>query len=167
MARKSKGQLEPVQLDEFIAATISKIVNGVVDAQRAVHMTGASVNPKAPRARATDGSVERGTGGLIQRVDFDVAVSAAKYKDEKTVLNVVGGPIGTGAAAKAAAEKANFSRISFSVDLALPPHWNIPAEKLGTLRDNQSGRITPPDPEAPDEGEETEKPAEEKGKGKK
>ena len=154
MARKAKPQIEPIQLDDFISATLTHIVNGVIHAQRNVHMTGASVNPKAPQARATEELIERGTGAVIRRVDFDVAVSGSKVKDGEAILTVVGGNTGGGTQAKAQAEKILSSRVRFGIDVALPPHWNVPAEKLGTLRDNQSHRVTPPEPKEEAEGEE-------------
>jgi hypothetical protein len=164
MARKAKPQIEPIQLQDFIAATLSHIVNGVIEAQKSVHMTGASVNPKAPQARATEERIERGTGVLIRRVDFDVALSGSKIKDGDAILTVVGGNAGSGTQAKAEAQKPASSRVRFGIDVALPPHWNVPAGKLGTLRDNQSHRVTPPEPE--EEEEEGEEKAEEEGKGK-
>jgi hypothetical protein len=60
-------------------------------------------------------------GGLpIQKVDFDVAVTAAEKTGTKGTIGVVMGAIGLGSQGESANSKTNDSRIKFSVPIALP-----------------------------------------------
>ncbi len=61
-------------------------------------------------------------GGVIQSVDFDVAVTAIEGADAKGGINVVSGIYSSGAHGKSSELNQSISRIKFKVPISLPKH---------------------------------------------
>ena len=103
-----------MELKDFIAETLSQIIEGVRIAQSTED--GANVNAAMSGAEFGGHLVNVGTYGVATRVDFDVAVTAESKGGAGAKLNVFG--VGAEGGASHTAGSAN--RINFSVPVRLP-----------------------------------------------
>ncbi|WP_024898079.1 trypco2 family protein [Brucella rhizosphaerae] len=103
-----------MELKEFIAETLSQIIDGVKIAQS--RQDGSNVNAGMAGADFGGHLVNVGTYGVATRVDFDVSVTAETKGGAGIKLSVFG--IGAEGGAGHTAAAAN--RISFSVPVRLP-----------------------------------------------
>lgn len=103
-----------MELQDFVAETLSQIIEGVRIAQK--REGGSNVNAAMAGAVFGGNIVNVGTYGVATRVDFDVSVSAETKGGAGAKLTVFG--IGAGGGAEHVAGSAN--RISFSVPVRLP-----------------------------------------------
>lgn len=103
-----------MELRDFIAETLSQIVDGVRKAQSGE--MGTNVNAQMATADFGGHLVNMGTYGVATRVDFDVSISAESSGNAGAKLTVFGVGVGGGADHKAASA----NRISFSVPVRLP-----------------------------------------------
>lgn len=103
-----------MELKDFVAETLSQIVEGVRIAQK--REDGANVNAAMAGAEFGGHLVNVGTYGVATRVDFDVSVTAETKGGAGAKLSVFG--VGVEGGAGHTAGSAN--RISFSVPVRLP-----------------------------------------------
>lgn len=103
-----------MELKDFIAETLSQIIDGVRIAQSREH--GDNINASMIGTHYGGHLVNSGAKGVATRVDFDVSVSAETKGGAGGKLTVFG--IGAEAGANHTAASAN--RISFSVPVRLP-----------------------------------------------
>lgn len=103
-----------MELKEFIAETLSQIIDGVKLAQD--KEGGSNVNAAMAGAAQGGNLLNGGTYGVGTRVDFDVSVTAESKGGAGAKLSVFG--VGVEGGAGHTAGSAN--RISFSVPLRLP-----------------------------------------------
>ncbi len=103
-----------MELKDFVAETLSQIVEGVQIAQK--REDGTNVNAAMAGAEFGGHLVNVGTYGVATRVDFDVSVTAETKGGAGAKLSVFG--IGAEGGAGHTAGSAN--RISFSVPVRLP-----------------------------------------------
>lgn len=96
-----------MDLKTFVSATLTQIIEGVLNAQSELSIQGASVNPGP-------------TGGGWQVVEFDVAISATEGTETKAGIGVVSALLNAGASGKSNQEASAFSRVKFSVPVKLP-----------------------------------------------
>jgi hypothetical protein len=99
---------EPLQLRDFVAETIKQVIDGVAIAQE--HATGknAIVNPS-------------GSGGTpIQKISFDIAVTAAKGTKTQGGVAVFAGAFGLGSKGQSEKASETVNRIQFSVPISYP-----------------------------------------------
>lgn len=103
-----------MELKEFIAETLSQIVEGVQIAQS--RDNGKNVNAAMAGADFGGHLVNVGTYGVATRVDFDVAVTAETKGGAGAKLSV----FGIGAEGGAAHTAGTANRIGFSIPVRLP-----------------------------------------------
>lgn len=103
-----------MELKEFVAETLSQIVEGVRLAQ--AREDGSNINAAMSGAEYGGHLVNVGTYGVATRVDFDVSVTAETKGGAGAKLSVFG--VGVEGGAGHTAGSAN--RISFSVPVRLP-----------------------------------------------
>ncbi|MBO6892852.1 MAG: hypothetical protein JJ866_12995 [Roseibium sp.] len=103
-----------MELKEFVAETLTQIIDGVKEAQ--AREDGPNVNAAMSGAEFGGNLVNVGTYGVATRVDFDVAVTAESKGGAGAKLSVFG--VGVEGGAGHTAGTAN--RISFSVPVRLP-----------------------------------------------
>jgi hypothetical protein len=111
-----------MDLKEFVAETLTQIIDGVKEAQRRTEaVEGTSVNPhlSAPPELARYGILNAG-GNVAQVIQFDVALTAMEGTGTKGGIGVVAGVFNLGSAGQSQTENSSVSRVKFSVPLALP-----------------------------------------------
>jgi hypothetical protein len=114
---------ESMDLRTFVAEAITQIVQGVVDAQRAVESTGARVNPHGLGRFGTPAdALFVGPGNVpVKSVTFDVAVTLDKTDSKKGRIGVAA-VIGAGVEGGIDTRNQVVNRLTFSVPLMLPIH---------------------------------------------
>lgn len=116
-----------MDLKEFVSETIVEIIEGISDAQKRLEGSGAKVSPSINKlftAAQTGGTnmalgYAKG-GGLIQMVDFDVAVTAVEGTETKGGIGVVAGIFALGSQGKSTESNQSISRIQFKVPVCFP-----------------------------------------------
>lgn len=103
-----------MELKEFIAETLSQIIEGVKIAQE--YENGDNVNASMAGADFGGHLINVGTYGVATRVDFDVSVTAETKGGAGAKLTVFGVGVDGGVGHTAASA----NRISFSVPVRLP-----------------------------------------------
>lgn len=98
-----------MQLEDFVAESLRQVVAGVKRAQETTGGLGGIVNPQS-----------KGYAPGINRIDFDVAVTAVEEAGTKGGIGILGGVVGLGAQGESNASNTTASRIKFSVAVALP-----------------------------------------------
>jgi len=118
-----------MELKQFVAQTLTQITEGVIEAQKNLHPTGARVNPRmrqllpqGEKNYASIGWAQSEGGNPVLMVSFDVAVTASEETKTKGGIGVVTGVLSLGSSG--ATDKGNTaaSRIAFQVPLLLPAH---------------------------------------------
>lgn len=116
-----------MNLKEFVAESLVEIVAGISDAQSRIADTGAQISPEINKlfVKSKTGGTNMAlgwdkNGGLIQIVDFDVAVTAIEGTETKGGIGVVAGIFALGAQGKSEESSQSISRIKFKVPISLP-----------------------------------------------
>lgn len=112
-----------LSLDEFIAATLKSIIDGVKEAQDYAASHDAKVNP--PKTKVSMGRRERHEvepGGTI--VDFDVALATREGTEKKGGVGVFLASCGVGAQAQSETAFSSTSRVRFSLQVVPPVQWS-------------------------------------------
>jgi len=116
-----------MELQEFLSETLKQIVKGVKDAQEFVANEGhgAKVNPRGVTALKRDDQGQKqphdiGTKLPIERVEFDVAISASDSVESSGGGSLRVWALNVGGQAGSATENTTVSRIRFSVPVVLP-----------------------------------------------
>ncbi|MES1934414.1 hypothetical protein T35B1_17506 [Salinisphaera shabanensis T35B1] len=124
-----------MELEQFISTTLVQIANGIQSAADQLHGTRAIVNPRNVSTAGAKGeqiygylNVRKKFFKVVQRIDFDVAVTAAEGSEANGGIGIRVGSIGVGATGKSENSNTTVSRIRFSVPMVLPmedaPHDN-------------------------------------------
>jgi hypothetical protein len=116
---------DPLQLQEFVAESLAQIINGVVNAQRALKDSGGQVNPKLhslPASQDVYGVVREPDLQPVQLVEFDVAVNAIETKGSKSGIGVLVAAVGLGMEAQSGRSSGSESRLKFKIPVMLPTH---------------------------------------------
>lgn len=114
-----------MDLKDFIATSLTQIAEGILSASDALANTDAQVNPKDIVTTQGFGRVQGplgalGVGRLVERVQFDVAVTAESSDMGKAGLKVGFSAFGANAAAETVDKSGNTSRIQFAVPMVFP-----------------------------------------------
>ena len=108
-----------MELKEFIKATITQIVEGVVEAQIQIAAHGAEVNPKKVQFKEA-GQYNYHNSGKPHYVEFDVGLTSTQKSGSSEGIGVFLGSINLGKKNDDGAEQSAVSRIKFSLPLVLP-----------------------------------------------
>lgn len=113
-----------MNLEEFVAESLTQIVNGIVKAQAGVSDTPALINPhmRSTSGEHTIGEAEGRGGQPVSYVAFDVAVTTTKATGTKSGIGILVGSIGLGSQGKTDKSKGSESRIQFKIPVLLPSH---------------------------------------------
>jgi len=110
-----------MNIQEFIAESLTQIVEGVKQAQARTEASGAVINPMYRIFHSTEAAIASDeTGGDVRAVRFDVAVTVEEGKGGKAGLKVWG----LSAEGGKEARTSSASRVQFNVLVALPPGYS-------------------------------------------
>lgn len=111
-----------MDLKDFVAETLTQIVEGVTQAQSALESKGATINPVIWTDVSKMGVVALdGTQGRVaQMVQFDVALTVTEGTGTKGGIGIFSGAINVGSSGQSKNENVSVSRVQFRVPLALP-----------------------------------------------
>jgi hypothetical protein len=107
-----------VNLREFVALTVTQIVQGVSDAQAEVKDLGAEVNPHLTGSVPKDFAFAAGQCATI--VYFDVGVTVTEGTGTKGGIGVFTGAFNLGSAGQSQTENTAVNRVRFALPLTLP-----------------------------------------------
>jgi hypothetical protein len=117
--RENKMTNKPstVNLEDFISEVLTQIINGVKKAQAHAKENGARINSNT-FIRTSQGDIITGgdRNGLIQEIDFDIAVTVSS---QGGLQGGIGIPV-LGYVAKKEDENSTVSRIKFKLPVTLP-----------------------------------------------
>jgi len=118
-----------MNLRDFVSETLVEIVTGISDAQSRLTDSGAQVSPQIRNlfTQSQTGGTNMAlgwdtNGGLIQVVDFDVAVTTTEGTETKGGIGVVAGIFALGSQGKSEESNQSISRIKFKVPISFPKH---------------------------------------------
>jgi hypothetical protein len=115
-----------MELKDFVSQTLTQILDGIKKSQEYAKEKKAAINPSSPSifgSKAT--SYLRGdNGGMIQYIDFDVAVTAVEGSETKGGIGIFVGSVGIGTQGKSDSSNTSVSRIKFSIPIAFPTQDN-------------------------------------------
>ena len=116
-----------MELQEFISTTLVQIVKGIENAKEQLKDSKAIINP---RNVSTGGVTHPSIHGyldthkqfykVVQKIDFDVAVTAEKAKETSGAIGIHVGSIGLGSKGRSESNSSVVSRIQFSIPIVLP-----------------------------------------------
>ncbi len=109
-----------IQLEEFVAETISQVIRGVAAAIEEADKQDAKVNPRTGPSQATKGRWDMVTGTPIQEIEFDVAVTTSGVAKTKGRIEVFVGPVALSSTGQSDAATQAVSRVKFCVPIRLP-----------------------------------------------
>ena len=112
-----------MELKNFVKATLVQIAQGVKDAQGEVREIGGSVNPY--ERYDTGGMGTHLSRGVVQTVNFDVAITASEGCTSREGIGVVVASIALGKRNESNDQSSSVSRVQFEVPLALPDGDNL------------------------------------------
>lgn len=111
-----------MKLEDFIAESLTQIINGVKKAQIHAEKNGAFINSKSMIRTSTSGDsyYDEYTNRPAQVIDFDISVTAKEQGENSAKAGVFVTVFGAGIEGKEASENFSSNRIKFTVPLLLP-----------------------------------------------
>ena len=119
-----------MNIQDFVRDTLTEIVEGVIEAQKALVEKNADVNPigghfDQAALRGRQWSFEK---GITEIVSFDVALTEESAKGTKGGIGVFLGGVGLGSQGQSEASTSSLSRIQFQIPILLPPGGKLGKE---------------------------------------
>ena len=114
-----------MELSEFIHASLVQIAKGIEDANNDLDQSSAIVNPREISNIEKDQRMgfyetEEGKFVPVNKITFDVAVTASEGTQTKGGLGVVIGAVTLGSQGQSDNKNSSASRLSFSIPMVLP-----------------------------------------------
>lgn len=110
-----------MQLEEFVAESLTQLARGIKAASVAVTEAGGVVNPSTrEKPGGRDFNTRLGMVPVVE-VEFDVAVSASGTEGSKAGLGVVVAAFALGGSTHETTTDEQVSRLRFTVPVVLPP----------------------------------------------
>ena len=112
-----------MELKEFVAQTLTQIIDGVVQSQTNAIAHGALVNPhlNPMSGKNSEHGFLQCLEGFAQVVKFDVALTVTEGTGTKGGIGVFAGPVNLGTSGQSSNSNSSVSRVQFNVPLILPP----------------------------------------------
>ena len=113
-----------MDLRQFVSTTLSQIVEGIVDAQKAVLQHEAYINPGNLMRNATNTSEsaiwDNRTNNYARSVVFDVVLTVEEGTNTGAKIGVVAGVFNLGANGASENKQASVSRVQFTIPVLFP-----------------------------------------------
>lgn len=111
-----------MDLQEFVSQTIVQIVKGAAEARESVGEFNAAVNPETSATQEQLGKQGflYAPDGIVQVVQFDVALTVVEGTGTKGGIGVFSGAINLGSSGQSNNETSSVSHVKFSIPLRLP-----------------------------------------------
>lgn len=114
-----------MELKDFVTETLNQIISGVKSSQEFAQREEAVINGtnfRIYKADSTNNAVyyDSLTGGIIQLIDFDIAINITESQNAKGGIGIFVGSIGLGTQGEAYTGNNTVNRIKFSVPLRYP-----------------------------------------------
>lgn len=116
-----------MELQDFISGTLVQIARGIELAAAQLKDSKALVNPRNVATASVKSehvygylNTEKRYFKVVQKIDFDVAVTAEKGRETKSGLGISVGSISVGTHGKSESTNSSVSRIRFSIPMVLP-----------------------------------------------
>lgn len=114
-----------MKLDEFVFESIKQVIDGIDNAREYAETKGAKISGEHLNfigAKNGGGIVymNHDNSEIIEKIDFDIAVSAKEGDKVKGGVGLFVGAVGIGTQGQIENENSSMSRIKFSVPLHLP-----------------------------------------------
>ena len=113
-----------MELKEFITNTLVQIMEGVKDANDKLETSSAEVNPRLGPTSSTilakQGILTADNRGVIQNVDFDIALTGSDGTKTKGAISVLFGAVNLGSSGQSETTNQTVNRIKFYVPITLP-----------------------------------------------
>lgn len=113
-----------MELKEFVATTLTAIVEGIVDAQKRVQAHEAHINPgnlmRNTSSLSPDAIWDNRNNNYARTVAFDVAVTVEEGTSTNAKVGVVAGIFNLGAGGNSDNKQLAVSRVQFSVPVLFP-----------------------------------------------
>ena len=117
-----------MELKEFISQTLVQVAEGISEANQQLQNSDAVVNPpNVSVSRSSDsqvyGTIKRNYQSEftpVQKIDFDVSVTATKGTETNGGIKIGIGTIGLGSEGRSENENQASNRIKFSVPMVMP-----------------------------------------------
>ncbi len=112
-----------MNLKDFIAESLTQIVQGVQQAQDNFKGSEARISPqmRMTQKEHSIGAAEGYGGQPVSYVSFDVSVVASEGTGTKGGIGILVGAIGLGSQGQSEKASSNESRIKFQIPVMLPP----------------------------------------------
>jgi hypothetical protein len=113
-----------LELNEFVAQTLSQIASGVKEAQSSAKSVGAVINPhfNTTWSEAGQHGFLNSSHGFASIVEFDVALTVTAGTGTKGGIGVFAGAVTLGSSGQSQNEHSTVSRVKFSVPVVLPAY---------------------------------------------
>lgn len=138
-----------MDLKDFVAESISSIVQGISEAQSSATKLGASINPGGLMRNAknvTDNSIwDNSNNNYAQPISFDIAITAEDSASGGAKVKVLSGLLGGEAGGQTGTKNVLASRIQFTVPVLFPAHA-IEKDGAGKVPLDKSHRPNPTKP---------------------
>jgi len=109
-----------MKLEDFVSETLSQLIKGVKKAQDSAGKHGAVINPRSVSTGSQEAVLDSSTNALIEKVEFEVALTRTEEEQAKGGIGVFFADIGIGAKGQLDTSKASLNRIRFSIPVVLP-----------------------------------------------
>jgi hypothetical protein len=110
-----------LSLEDFIAESLGQIMSGIKKAQQNSKDTGASINhPSVPTSTGCDEVLVAKGGGVLERVHFEVLITASESEGAKGGIGVFTGAFGLGGQVEGGSESRHANRIKFAIPVRYP-----------------------------------------------
>lgn len=111
-----------MELKEFVAETLTQILEGVSNAHSKAKELGGEVNPHlmSDHKEMSKYGILWAGGQAAPVVQFDVALTVVEGSGVKAGIGVFGGAINIGTSGESTNENTSVSRVKFSVPVVLP-----------------------------------------------
>ena len=132
-----------MELQEFIKQSLVQIVNAIVETQREVSGTGASVNPSGLRLQneQVKGHSVTNDGNVTQHIEFDVAVTSIEGTGSKGGIGVVAGIFALGTQGQSSESMQAVSRLKFTIPILLPSDHRTDQEESARKAQESMDRL--------------------------